>query len=180
MPHFFQNEAMATDIFAATAGNHWPFCGMTTYQPVFAVGQAIFGRLRAVLNRGDFSALPGIRTSVTQGLTNILVLTNPDSSLCSTGKHEKGLKRYIMRTILAVDDEQNIRLVGEHELIGLHHVPWSLCWDMGPLELAETDPRLDLIVLGIKVAPIKDIQVLRQLWTENSDIPEILVMAYSP
>lgn len=84
-----------------------------------------------------------------------------------------------MRTILAVDDEQNIRLVGERELFGLDHVSWSLCWDPGPLELAETDPRLDLIVLDVKVAPIKDIQVLKRLWAESASIQEILVMAYS-
>lgn len=84
-----------------------------------------------------------------------------------------------MKTILAVDDDQNIRLMCERELSGADYVRWFVSHDLEAWESIDTNPQFDLIILDVKVAPIEDIQVLRGLWAENITVPGILNPDYS-
>ncbi len=78
-----------------------------------------------------------------------------------------------MTTILAVDDDQNIRLMCERELYSADCVRWFVSHDLEAWESIDANPQFDLIILDVKVAPIEDIQILRGLWADNTRMPGI-------
>lgn len=79
-----------------------------------------------------------------------------------------------MKAILAVDDAWGIRLMCERQLRCEDYVMWPVSCDPETLEFIYTDPRFDLIVLKVKVAPIEDTQVLKRLWAKQIDIVDTL------
>jgi CheY-like chemotaxis protein len=84
-----------------------------------------------------------------------------------------------MKTILLVDDDENVRLMCERELSGEGYTIRMVSSGPEALRLMNTNPQVDLIVLDVKMAPLDGIQVLRRLRAKNINIPVILYSDYS-
>jgi DNA-binding NtrC family response regulator len=83
------------------------------------------------------------------------------------------------KTILLVDDDEDIRLMCERELRkeGYHTRSFSSGPDI--IRFMEEKPQVDLIVLDIKMAPLNGMQVLQALRAKNISIPVILYSDYA-
>jgi CheY-like chemotaxis protein len=85
----------------------------------------------------------------------------------------------IMKNVLIVDDEEDIRTLYESELSGEGIQTYSVSSGEEALKFIETNQTIDLVILDIKMAQIDGLQVLEQLKNKRSNIPIILNSAYS-
>lgn len=83
------------------------------------------------------------------------------------------------KTILLVDDDENVRLMCERGLRGEGYVTHSVSSGLEALQFMAKNPTVDLIILDIKMAPLDGIEVLKQLRVRKVGIPVILYSDYS-
>ncbi len=84
-----------------------------------------------------------------------------------------------MKSILIVDDEEDIRSLYENELCGEGYTTISACSGEEALQVIDKTPNVDLVILDIKMAQLDGLQVLEQLRCKSANIPIILNSAYS-
>jgi CheY-like chemotaxis protein len=84
-----------------------------------------------------------------------------------------------MKTILLVDDDENVRLMCEKGLRDDGYATHSVSSGLEALQLMEKNPEVDLIVLDIKMAPFDGIELLKRLRAKRVSIPVILYSDYS-
>jgi CheY-like chemotaxis protein len=84
-----------------------------------------------------------------------------------------------MKSILIVDDDENVRLMCERDLQGEGYTTHSVSSGPEALQFMARNPQTDLIVLDIKMAPPDGIEVLKQLRSRQIGIPVILYSDYS-
>jgi CheY-like chemotaxis protein len=84
-----------------------------------------------------------------------------------------------MKTILLVDDDENVRMMCERGLSGEDYLTRSVSSGAEALEFVSGNPETDLIILDIKMAPVNGIQVLKRLRAGNFNMPVILYSDYS-
>jgi CheY-like chemotaxis protein len=85
----------------------------------------------------------------------------------------------MMRNILIVDDEEDIRALYESELEGEGYSAHSVSSGEEALQYMEQNPQVDLVILDIKMAQLDGLQVLEQLRSKKTNVPVILNSAYS-
>lgn len=84
-----------------------------------------------------------------------------------------------MKTILLVDDDENVRLMCERGLRDEGYATHSVSSGPEALQFVAENPPVDLIILDIKMAPFDGIEVLKQLRARRVNIPVILYSDYS-
>jgi len=84
-----------------------------------------------------------------------------------------------MKTILLVDDDENVRLMCERGLRGEGYVTHSVSSGPEAMQFMAKNPTVDLIILDIRMAPFDGIEVLKQLRAKRVNIPVILYSDYS-
>lgn len=84
-----------------------------------------------------------------------------------------------MKSILIVDDEEDIRTLCEKELSDEGYFTRSVSSGEEALNLMNESPNIDLIILDIKMTPLDGIEVLEELRKKNIQIPVILYSGYS-
>ncbi len=84
-----------------------------------------------------------------------------------------------MKSILIVDDEEDIRALYESELEGEGFSTHSVSSGEEALQFIENNPDLNLVVLDIKMARMDGLAVLEELRNKRANIPVILNSAYA-
>jgi DNA-binding NtrC family response regulator len=84
-----------------------------------------------------------------------------------------------VKTILIVDDDENVRVMCERKLADQGYITHSVSSGAEALEFVSKNPHVDLVVLDVKMAPLNGIQVLKTLRTRKVNIPVILHSDYS-
>lgn len=84
-----------------------------------------------------------------------------------------------MRTILIVDDDENVRLMCERSLRGEGYATHSVSSGKEALQFMAKNPPVDLIVLDIRMSPPDGIEVLKRLRARSVTVPVILYSDYS-
>ena len=84
-----------------------------------------------------------------------------------------------IKTILLVDDDEDVRLMCEKGLRNDGYATHSVSSGLEALQFMETSPKVDLIVLDIKMAPFDGIELLKRLRAKRVSIPVILYSDYS-
>jgi DNA-binding response OmpR family regulator len=83
-----------------------------------------------------------------------------------------------MKTILVVDDEENLRILLEHEFIGMgYHVEMAENGRVALAKIKEKSP--DLIILDIMMPEMDGLEALKEVLNEDKKIPVIINSAYS-
>jgi DNA-binding response OmpR family regulator len=88
-------------------------------------------------------------------------------------------KPKIVKTILIVDDDEDARIMCERELRDGGYDTHSASSGSEALQLIEENPRVDLIILDIKMPSMDGIEVLKRLRAKNVNVPVILYSDYS-
>jgi DNA-binding response OmpR family regulator len=84
-----------------------------------------------------------------------------------------------MKSILIVDDEQDIRELYESELSGEGFKTHSVSSGEEALQYVAGNPDIDLVILDIKLAQMDGLKVLEELRAKKTNMPVILNSAYS-
>ncbi len=84
-----------------------------------------------------------------------------------------------MKSILIVDDEEDIRALYESELSGEGFRTHSVSSGEEALSFVEGNPDIDLVILDIKLKEMDGLKVLEELRSRKTAMPIILNSAYS-
>jgi DNA-binding response OmpR family regulator len=84
-----------------------------------------------------------------------------------------------MKSILIVDDEEDIRSLYESELNGEGFRTHSVSTGEEALRFVEENSEIDLVILDIKLERMDGLRVLEELRNKKATIPVILNSAYS-
>ena len=84
-----------------------------------------------------------------------------------------------MKKILIVDDEEDIRDLYASELVDEGFSTHSVESGEDALRFLESGPRVDLVILDIKMGQMDGLHLLEELRNKISDVPVILNSAYS-
>ena len=84
-----------------------------------------------------------------------------------------------MKSILIVDDEEDIRTLYESELGGEGFRTHSVSSGEEALNFVENNPDIDLVILDIKMGQMDGLKVLEELRHKKTTMPVILNSAYS-
>jgi len=84
-----------------------------------------------------------------------------------------------MKSILIVDDEEEIRSLYESELGDEGYSTHAVSSGEEALHFIDANPEIDLVILDIKMGLLDGLQVLERLRSRRADLPVILNSAYS-
>jgi CheY-like chemotaxis protein len=84
-----------------------------------------------------------------------------------------------VKSILIVDDEDDIRSLYESELNGEGFKTYSVSSGEEALQFVEQNPDIDLVILDIKMSQMDGLRVLEELRSRKTTLPVILNSAYS-
>jgi two-component system, OmpR family, response regulator len=84
-----------------------------------------------------------------------------------------------VKSILIVDDEDDIRALYESELTGEGFKTHSVGSAEEALQFVENNPEIDLVILDIKLGQMDGLKVLEELRNKRTTMPVILNSAYS-
>jgi DNA-binding response OmpR family regulator len=84
-----------------------------------------------------------------------------------------------VKSILIVDDEEDIRSLYESELSGEGFRTHSVSTGEEALRFVEENPQIDLVILDIKLEQMDGLKVLEELRSRRTTMPVILNSAYS-
>jgi len=79
-----------------------------------------------------------------------------------------------MKRILIVDDDEDLRIRSVNELSKEGYITYSVSSGQEALKFVDEQPKIDLIILDIKMPPMDGIEVLEELRRKNITIPVIL------
>lgn len=79
-----------------------------------------------------------------------------------------------MKRILIVDDDEDLRICCVNELSKEGYIAYSVSCGQEALKFVDDKPKIDLIILDLKMPPMDGIEVLEELRRKNINIPIIL------
>ncbi len=100
----------------------------------------------------------------------------PDIELSDNSDMSKMSKN---KTILLVDDDENVRLLCERGLRNEGYITSSVSSGAEALQFINKHPHVDLIILDIKMPSLDGIEVLKRIRAKKVKIPVILYSNYS-
>jgi CheY-like chemotaxis protein len=83
------------------------------------------------------------------------------------------------KTILVVDDDENVRIICERELREEGYITHLASSGLDALQFIKDNPQIDLVILDVMMPLLNGIQVLKRLRAEKINIPVILYSDYS-
>lgn len=88
-------------------------------------------------------------------------------------------KKDTRKTILIVDDDENVRVLCERELGEQGYITHSVSSGMEALHFMDKNPQVDLVILDVKMPSLSGVQVLKRLRARKVNVPVILYSDYS-